>query len=168
VATDYTPQQRDQARAVYEQHGTSEAARLTCIPKGTIASWATRHGWQTVCTERNRAMIEAWKAITEERRQGLAGKLFAYAEALADELVEEQDQTTVTASGQVVSWRGKHSARNRYALARAVGVLIDRADLLSGQASRMVVTSGQVEAEAREAVVRLIRLVEQRTALAER
>jgi hypothetical protein len=107
-------------------------------------------------------MIEAWKAITEERRQGLAGKLFAYAEALADELVEEQDQTTVIASGQVVSWRGKHSPRNRYALAQAVGTLIDRADLLSGQASRIVVTSGQVEVKAQEAAARLIVLAERR------
>jgi hypothetical protein len=114
-------------------------------------------------------MIEAWKAITEERRQGLAGKLFAYADALADELVEEQDQITVTASGQAVPWRGKHSPRNRYALAQAVGTLIDRANLLAGHGTtRMVVTSGQVEVEAQEAAARLVHLVEQRVASAGR
>jgi hypothetical protein len=62
----------------------------------------------------------------------------------------------------VVPWRGKHSPRNRYALAQAVGTLIDRADLLFGQASQMVVTPAQVEVETREAAARLIDLVERR------
>jgi hypothetical protein len=42
----YQPQVREQAKALYQQHGAAYAAEQTSVPERTIRRWALEDGWQ--------------------------------------------------------------------------------------------------------------------------
>jgi transposase-like protein len=59
MTSEYQPELKAQALAIYVEHGGAEAARQTGIPNGTIRSWAHRNGVATVAAEKTRAATEA-------------------------------------------------------------------------------------------------------------
>lgn len=117
----YTDEQRVEALALLAEVGKAEASRQTGIPAGTIASWGTRHGVRAVDDVRVEAMRQAWA----ERRA-----------ALADRIGEVADQATEQLAKLIAT--GHCSAAE---LTRAIAVLVDRAQLLSGGATERTETT---------------------------
>jgi hypothetical protein len=121
MASQYAPDVKAEALAVYLDHGAAEAARQTGIPNGTIRSWAHRDGVATVAAQNTRAATEAARVQWEQRRLELADEIGEAAEEalnLVDAALQEGDA---------------HAAK---AAAVTVGVLIDKAELLSGRATK--------------------------------
>ena len=146
--TSYTDQQRQDALDAYVDHGLAETARRTGIPRGTVSSWATRAGLQTAAAtalrarERTEAARARWAEVSEERRQELAGRLLDEVHALADQLQAPSlvRQVVVLSGGKdaPASWEvadvelPSPPAKDQQARAAAIGVLVDRLQLLSG------------------------------------
>lgn len=130
----YTPEQRTEALQLLATVGKAEAARQTGIPPGTIASWGSRNGVRAVDNERVQAARQAWT----ERRVVLADTLGEVADQAAMKLLDlvQADDVSV---GE---------------LTRALAVVVDRAQLLSGDATARnettMVTRQQMLEEARE------------------
>lgn len=55
----YTPSQRAQAVALYREHGPTQAARRTGIPKSTISRWAKAQGVRTAAVSPRTAAATA-------------------------------------------------------------------------------------------------------------
>lgn len=113
--TRYSPEQKAEALELLATVGKAEAARRTGIPPGTIASWGSRNGVRAVDDERVHAARQAWA----ERRA-----------VLADTLGEVADQATAKLKQMIVD--DEVSAAE---LVRAIAVVVDRAQLLSGDAT---------------------------------
>lgn len=146
--TVYTAQQRQDALEAYVDHGLAEAARRTGVPRGTVSSWATRAGLQTTAATASRARARTdaararWAEVSEERRQELAGRLLHEVHALAGQLQAPTlvRQVVVLSGGKdaSASWEvadvelPSPPARDQQARAAAIGVLVDKLQLLSG------------------------------------
>lgn len=147
----YSADQRADALALYLQHGLAEAARLSGVPRGTLSSWAVRAGVQTDAAaaaayrEQTEAARARWAEVTLEQREELAGRLLAEVHTLLDQV---QEPTTyyrvVTLSGgtgmgataEVVPVDVPHPlARDQQARVAAVAALVDKLQLLTGQAT---------------------------------
>lgn len=158
AAKRWTDEQRDEALRLFRSHGPAEASRLTGIPKATVASWARRHQVQTnVVVEREEA-VEASALQAEQRRLDLAASLLGDVQGLRARLFAPLDYAHVkTVSG------GKDSPgevetvwvscdqpvpADQLRLAQAMGVLIDKVQLLTGEATERVDLTGEYDLEA--------------------
>lgn len=65
----YTDQQIEEAKKLYEEVGPSEASRRTGINKSTIASWARRSDLQTDAPTNLRAATEMAQLTRQQQRQ---------------------------------------------------------------------------------------------------
>jgi hypothetical protein len=117
MASEYQPELKAQALAIYADHGGAEASRETGVPATTIRSWAHRAGVATVATEKTRAATEAARLRWEERRLELAHQVGEQAEEALDRVAKE------ITSGNAAD------AKN---MATTLGILIDKAQLLTG------------------------------------
>lgn len=128
----YTDDERSKALDLAARVGVGEAARQTGIPKGTIGSWAHRGG-TTMAPEEKIKLVAVAKMAWAERRAGLADELGLAGEKAVALLLERIESGSIG---------------NRDLVA-AVATLIDRAQLLGGDATARIELVGQeVEAEA--------------------
>ena len=63
----YTPQEREAALAIFQEHGPGEAARQTGINRCTISSWAKRAAIKGPNAERTKAATKAAQAWARRR-----------------------------------------------------------------------------------------------------
>lgn len=138
----WTPEQRRHALVVYVDHGPAEAARRTGIPSATIASWAHRNGVQTRCIATTRAATEHSRLRWEERRAEMVHEIGAVAALALERAHAELD------AGH---------ARNAKDLATTMAILVDKAQLLAGDATSRseVRTVDQIDAQVEQLVARL-------------
>ncbi len=178
----YSQQERAAALELYVEHGAPEAARQVGIPKATVASWARRAGLQTgaVGASRARARTEAararWEEVSQEHREELAGRLLAEVHGLLDQVqAPSLVRQVVTLSGakdeparaEVVDvLLPTPTARDQRDRMQAVGIAVDRLQLLTGQATERVDDLGGYDLEAdlrkaqeRDAELHRLRLV---------
>lgn len=115
----WTPEQRAEALELYVELGPAAASARTGIPVGTIASWAHRNGVQTRCIETTAARVEHSRLRWAERRADLAERIGAVAEKALDQTEHALDE-------------GDRKAKD---FALTMAVLVDKAQLLSGEAT---------------------------------
>ena len=125
----YTAEQRDAALELYREVGPAEAGRRLSIPSGTVRSWARRNGCAAVATENRRAAVEAARLTWEQRRSGLTVRLGE----VAAELLERVK---------------KAEPGEAKALATALAILVDKAELLSGRATERTEAGAAVNMDA--------------------
>lgn len=147
----YTDQQRADALELYVEHGLAEAARLSAVPRGTLSSWAVRAGLQTDAAaaaaqrEQTEAARARWAEVLQADREELAGRLLAEVHTLLDQVQEPTTYyrvvtlsggTGVGASAEVVPVDVPHPlAKDQQARVAAVAALVDKLQLLTGQAT---------------------------------
>ena len=129
----YTDQQKSDALAAYVEHGPSEAARQTGIPKGTIAAWARRNHVQTTAPQKAAATAEATAAYAKERREQLKRDLLDKAVQLLQRMDEPHQEFVGVKGNEVVYSRAPAAAVKAYAT--SVGILIDKLRLEEGAAT---------------------------------
>lgn len=129
----YTDQQKSDALAAFVEHGPSEAARRTGIPKGTIAAWARRNGVRTVATENAHEGAEAAAAYATAKREQLKRDLLDKATALLARMDEPHQEFVGQAGKEVTYDRAPAAAVKAYAT--SVGILIDKLRLEEGAAT---------------------------------
>jgi transposase-like protein len=120
VKRTYSDEERANAVDLYAKHGPSEAARLTNIPMKTIASWANRDGVQTSAPRVALSANEANRVKWETRRLEEAN------DAGADAARVREAMVAAALAG---------AAKQANQLYNVYGVLIDKAQLLSGSAT---------------------------------
>jgi transposase-like protein len=159
----YSEKERQDALELYVEHGAPETARRLNIPKDTVASWARRAGLQTGAAgaSRARARTESararWEEVSQEHREQLAGRLLAEVHSLAEQLQAPSlvRQVVVLSGGKdtPASWAVADvelphpTARDQRDRASAIGVLVEKVQLLSGGATERLDT-GEYDLEA--------------------
>jgi transposase-like protein len=128
----YSPEQREEALALYVEHGPAAAASRLGIPASTVRSWAKRAGKQSPRADRAVAGAEAARRTWAQRRADVA---LESGEA-ASELIERI--------------RGTSKAREAADWSRAFAIAVDKAQLLDGGAT------GRVEVSSHEERVRRV------------
>jgi transposase-like protein len=148
--TTYTPEQRQQALRLLAEVGQSEAARITGIPSGTIASWGTRHG-----VEQPPSVRAATAAAAARVRLSVVERKAELAEQMLDDartVLAQLHQPVVERVVKVVSDgkdAGSHAEivdvhlerptpADQERIARTVATLVDKVQLLTGEATSRV------------------------------
>jgi hypothetical protein len=139
----YTDEQRDEALRLLATVGRAEAARISGIAEGTIASWGSRHNVAAAGAEAMRPAIEAKAASLLQRKQALAEGLLDDIARLRSELfapvLERKvvivkggtaDPCTVAEIVDVTHTRPSPSDQKHLMVACAVAV--DKVQLLTG------------------------------------
>lgn len=125
----YSDEQRAEALQLLQVVGAAEAARRTGIKRGTLVSWAHRAGLRSADPEQRREHVQAAQQAWAERRA-----------VLADMLGEAADEATQRLLQRIRSGNMKDAE-----LIRAVAVLVDRAQLLTGGATERIEHGATVE-----------------------
>lgn len=132
-ATSYTDDQRKHAVALADEVGPAEASRRTGIPRRTISAWrepaqADVEKTQAARAAGNERVQRQWADFREQEALS-AG---AAANRLRQKIVEsaERNDASMTRSAAV-----------------AYGILIDKAELLSGQATQRIEHWAESEAD---------------------
>lgn len=141
----YDQETKARALELYVADGASAAAAATGVPIGTIRSWASR---TKTTTDRGDMMAAARRAAAEtaaERRLRIAARCYADAEGLLDQLFAPAELVKV-----VVLSGGKDTSADTEVvrvpvdrpqpgdqrhIAVAAAILLDKAQLLSGEAT---------------------------------
>jgi len=96
------PEQKAEALRLVAEVGQAEAARLTGIPVGTVASWAQRAGVEAPGVDEQRKRVASGQIAWAERRLTLADRFGEVADKAARVLLERLDSADVTVP-QVIS-----------------------------------------------------------------
>lgn len=131
--TQYTREQKTEALALLIAVGKAEAARQTGIPACTISSWAVRNG-VTTSHAAPEQLAGAAQSIAEQK-QKLVDRLLPLAAKLVTKL--EAKANTDDASLKE--------------LAQTLMIIVDKVQLLTGQATARTETIAAVEVEAARA-----------------
>jgi len=136
VHAPYPAEEREAALALYTQHGAAEASRRSGIPDRTILSWAKAAGITAGADpEKTRAMTAAHAERVQRTWADFRENEALAAGAAANVLrTRIRDLVASEAPGREVQ-----------AHAIAYGILIDKAELLSGQASQRIEVWAQTE-----------------------
>lgn len=133
MANTYTPQQRTEAVDAYLEHGATEAARITGIPKRTINRWATDDGATSDKAEQTQTARDMLAQANAKRREELRALLMEK----AVDLMRRMDEPHIDFKGKdafIVTYPKATSGDVRnYAV--SVGVLIDKFRLEMGEAT---------------------------------
>lgn len=126
----YTDEVRQRAIDLCVQHGPAEARRLLAaegheIAAGTIRVWASRAGAVTVTSQKTAAATAAATARYEQRRSLFADRIGHVTDGLITEL-------EIALAAGAITVNDLNDAR---ALATTIGILVDKAQLLSGGAT---------------------------------
>jgi len=132
----YAPEQKEQALALYVEHGPADASRRCGIPSATIRSWAKRAHKSSPRAEHAVAGAQAARLSWAQRRAEVA---LRSGEAAA-ELIEKMRQAPKPR--EAADW------------ARAFAIAVDKAQLLDGGATGRVEVSSVEERERRVAELR--------------
>lgn len=142
----HPPETRAEALRLYPKHGTTETSRRTGVPKRTIIGWAKDAGLITHADEQKTAEARAHNA---ERVQAAWGE---YRETEA----KHAGTTAATARHALEAAIEAKDPQLIRALAISYGVMIDKAELLSGRATSRIETWAETELD-----TELRRLIEQ-------
>lgn len=159
AAKRWTDEQRDQALALYLEHGTTEAARRTGIPKGTVASWARRAGVETrTVPPQTEAAVESSALAAEQRRLELAEGMLGDIGGLRARLFAGISYAHVKVVGGGKDMAGDVETvwvdcdmpvpADQLRLVQAIGTLVDKVQLLTGQATERMDLVGEYDLEA--------------------
>jgi transposase-like protein len=129
----YTQEQREQALALYAEHGPAEASRRIGIPRATISKWASRAGLVTVGAQKTAAATKAATARAAEKRAALKPLLLDKATDLINRMDEPMTEYVGQQGKEVTYERPPASDCKHYATAAAI--LIDKLRLEEGQAT---------------------------------
>lgn len=156
LAMKYTDEQKQEALNLYVEHGATEAAHLTSIPKRTLLRWATDAG-----------MAQARAKKTEAARTQLARQQDARRLQLQNLLLEKAVDLIQRMDKPHIDFRGKDEIEYPIATsgdvrnyATAAAILIDKFRLERGEStSRTEVTSddSDIDREVRRLVDELAR-----------
>lgn len=153
----WTDEQKAQALLVFRSHGATEAARQTGVPKGTVASWARREQVHTNAPVEREAAVESASLAAEERRLRLADSLLDDVQGLRRRLFTGMTYHHVKVVGlgegrattEVVEVETDQPVpADQLRLVQAIGTLVDRVQLLTGQATERVDLTGEYDLEA--------------------
>jgi hypothetical protein len=142
--TVWPPDVRARAIELHVEHGPREAARRLAaeghaVPWATVASWARRAGAQTECIPRTRAAMEAAALSMNQRRQRLAESMLAEAELCMEEMHRAATIHHWTKDGEHVDHTlVEPTFADRRQLATIAAILVDKSQLLSGEATGRV------------------------------
>lgn len=129
----YTEEQKTAALEIYKEHGPSEAARQTNIPKGTINSWARRMHVSTSATKNTREANQAQAETFRQRRHRIIGELYDLVED-GVALLKDPSQYQSVAKGSFGVEDGKTfgfiPARDKQQETTAIGIMLDKAERL--------------------------------------
>lgn len=160
----WTSEQKTEALELIVEHGPAEAARRTGIPVGTIASWATRAGVSGEHhTEATIAATAARQATTAERRAAMLPALLDSFERLAADLFAPTVEKRAVAAGQmreveIVTIRhATTTATERWATVRAMALIVDKVQLIAGEATERIDLTGDAAKERALALVHDLR-----------
>lgn len=150
-AKKYDDDTRERALQLYIERGVKDAADVLGIPAGTIASWAKRAGVQTEAPENLAAAVEARSLRLELRRGELAERLYDEANKLLGELWKPTEYVKIVTVGvgdgvsDVAVGRAtveQPTFRDQQAIMTSVGIAVDKAQLLSGEATERSEANG--------------------------
>lgn len=131
----FTPEDRARALEGYDTLGPAECARRAGVAPSTLRSWASRAGVAAAAAQRVAAAVERRTLDLEERRQLLAGDLLTAAEEALQALHQPVAVYRAGTEGIVAGEAPRPSPRDRQALLVGAAVAIDKAQLLTGQAT---------------------------------
>lgn len=142
----WTDEERSRALAIYVEQGPAVAASETGIPKGTIASWASRAGLHTRCVENAIARTEHSLASIADMKAQLARDLLHDVQRLRAQLfapcVERKAMVVGDArSGSHVEIvdvdRDQPTFGDQKQIITAVAIGIDKVQILTGEATEI-------------------------------
>lgn len=87
----YTTEQKNQAIAIYREHGPTEASRRTGIAKSTITRWAQKAGVRTTVLSRTAAATAAASVDARALRLKIAGLTLQGAEKVLEIIYRRLD-----------------------------------------------------------------------------
>lgn len=158
AARRWTEEQQAEALQLYLEVGTTEAGRRLGIPKGTVASWARRAGVETrVVPPATEAAVESSALLAEQRRLELADNMLGDISGLRARLFAPMTYVHVKSEGH---GEGRSSAvqvhvdmdqpvpADQLRLVQAIGTLVDKVQLLTGQATERHDLTGEYDLEA--------------------
>ncbi len=140
----YTDEQKTEAVALADKHGPSEAARQTDIPRRTISSW------------RKPAQAEQGKKTADARA--------VQAERVTNDWADYRAREALSAGNAAARLRRQTleasdagNANLLRARVIAYGIMIDKAELLSGQATERIEVwaESEVDKELRQAITEM-------------
>lgn len=152
--TPVDPALRERALAIYAEKGPAEASRQTGIPRGTISQQARAAGITVIRTSRTREATAAAKLSMEQRRAELADTLLERAIVEAQRLGEKVTERRVSSNGTLVTWEEPEPLpADRRNIAQTLSTLVEKSNLLSGQATARTETLDPAEAREKLAAV---------------
>ena len=169
----WTPEQRAEALELYPEHGPAHAGRQLGIPLGTVASWARRAGVRTVAAEKTRAATEHAAATMQQKKLTLADQVADEARRVLGQLFAPTvEKKIVTLSGGLHDrgdWaiaeveRDAPTFADQQRIATTFGILVDKLQVLTGGATAILGTAGDVDQEVRDLAAEVISMAETRT-----
>ncbi len=160
----YTDDDKTQALELWETLGTAETSRRTGITGRTLTRWAKADGRMTEdrqqkTTEARAAGAQQVSEVWAEYRSKEAAASGATASRMRNAILEQVDGTPIMEKigDDEVQVGTKIDGRNLQSLAVAYGILIDKAELLSGNATERIESFAVTEADIalRELVVQM-------------
>ncbi len=146
--TSYTDEQRDEAVAMYREHGATHTATTLDIPRRTILDWAKKAGAVAQADQEKTAEARAvaaervastWGDFREDEALGAGSGAVQLRQRLLQAATSDYETDE---DGRV--YGGPEPALIR-ACATAYGILIDKAELLSGRATARIETWAESE-----------------------
>lgn len=129
-------EEKARALAIYAESGPAEASRQTGIPRGTVSQMARRAGVTVTRSEQIAGAVEAAKATMAQRRAELADIMLREAQVEMQRLRSSVRESRVSAKGDLVQWEEPEpSPADRRAIATTAAILVDKSNLLSGEAT---------------------------------
>lgn len=161
----YTDEQRQQALAIYAEHGPGAAARETGIPKGTIASWARRNQVQTSAPQKGQ--VQAAALTIEARKQALASRLLEEADRMLNQLHAPTVEKKVVPAGEdppriVTVDREVPTFGDQRHITWCAAVMVDKVVKLTGGDRLSVSLSGEPDRDVEAVASEVVSLAEAR------
>jgi transposase-like protein len=140
----YTAEQKQQAVNLYTQHGTAETARQTGISPTSIKRWAAQAG----------ATVQTNTQKTVKARAAAAERITVHWSDYRSQEATAAGSAATRLRRQIVEASDAGNANLLRARTIAYGVLIDKAELLSGQATERIEVwaESEVDRELKEAI----------------
>lgn len=148
----YTDEQRAEALELYAEQGPTQVEAQLGIPASTVMSWARAAGVHTMRAENARVRNEARAADLEQRRLDLALGLFDDIARLRSQLfapctlrkpMAVSDGREVGSHIEIVDVElDQPTFSEQTRIMTSIGIAVDKAQLLTGQATARIETSG--------------------------
>jgi len=165
----WTPEQKAEALGLLAVVGKAEASRRTGIPAGTIASWGVRGGVSAPSPDELRALHEGRVLTVALRKAALADQMLVEAARILGQLHEPmvEKKALVVSDGAregshvevATVYYDRPTTADQKRIVETVAVLVDKLQLLTGEATARLETmdgTEQAEAERRERAAGII------------